>query len=83
MQFFLLTVYVGFLKHAELKFMIRGHTHCSIDGGHGIIKKEWRKRNIFSIEQATQVITGSSPVAGMQHATILRPENFFNWEKVL
>ncbi len=83
MQFFLLMVYVGFLKHAELKFMIRGHTHCSIDGGHGIIKKEWRKRNIFSIEQATQVITESSPVAGMQHATILRPENFFNWEKVL
>jgi hypothetical protein len=63
--------------------MIRGHTHCSIDGGHGIIKKEWRKRNIFSIAQATQVITESSPVAGMQHATILRPENFFNWEKVL
>ena len=44
MQFFLFIVQFGFLKHAELKFMIRGHTHCSIDGGHGIIKKEWRKR---------------------------------------
>jgi len=83
MHFFLLMLCVGFLKHAELKFMIRGHTHCSIDGGHGIIKKEWRKRNIFSIKQAAQVIEESSPVAGMQHATILRPENFFNWEEVL
>ncbi len=83
MQFFLLMVHLNFLKHVELKFMIRGHTHCSIDGGHGIIKKEWRKRNVFSIEQAVQVIKESSPVAGTQHATILRPENFFNWAALL
>ncbi len=63
--------------------MIRGHTHCSIDGGHGILKKEWRKRNVFSIEQAAQVIEDSSPIAGTNHATVLRPENFFNWEKLL
>ena len=80
MQFFLLMVQLGFLKHIELKFMIRGHTHCSIDGGHGIIKKEWRKCNVFNIEQAAQVILESSPIAGTQYATILRPENFFNWE---
>ncbi len=83
MQFFLLMVHLGFLKHIELKFMIRGHTHCSIDGGHGIIKKEWRKRNVFNIEQAAQVILESSPIAGTQSATILRPENFWNWEKFL
>lgn len=83
MQFFLFMVHLGFLKHVELKFMIRGHTHCSIDGGHGIIKKEWRKRDVFSIEQAAQVIIDSSPVAGINHAVILRPENFYDWEKLL
>lgn len=83
MQFFLLLVCLGFLKHVELKFMIRGHTHCTIDGGHGIIKKEWRKRNVFSIEQAAQVIQDSSPIASVQYAIILRPENFFDWENLL
>lgn len=83
MQFFLLMIHLGFLKHVELKFMIRGHTHCLVDGGHGIIKKEWQKRNVFNIEQAAQVVLESSSVASMQHATILRPENFFNWEKLL
>ena len=76
-------VQLGFLKHVQLKFMIRGHTHCSIDGGHGIIKKNWRKHDVFSIEQSAQVIVDSSPVAGMNYAVILRPENFFNWEKLL
>lgn len=82
-HFFLFMVQLGFLKHAELKFMIRGHTHCSTDGGHGILKKEWRKRNVFSIEQAALVIEDSSPIAGTNHATVLSPENFFNWEKLL
>jgi hypothetical protein len=83
MQFFLLMVHIGFLKHVELKFMIRGHTHCTIDGGHGIIKKEWRKRDVFNIEQAVQVIRESSPIAGIHYAIILRPENFFDWENLL
>jgi hypothetical protein len=83
MQFFLLMVDIGFLKHVELKFMIRGHTHCTIDGGHGIIKKEWRKRDVFNIEQAAQVIRESSPIAGMHYAVILQPENFFGWENLL
>lgn len=83
MQFFLLMVQIGYLKHAELKFMIRGHTHCTIDGGHGIIKKEWRKRDIFCMEQAAQAIKESSPVAGTQRAFILRSEAFYDWEKLL
>ncbi len=83
MQFFLFMVCLDFLKHVELKFMIKGHTHCLVDSGHGIIKKEWQKRNVFNIEQAAQVVLESSHVSCMQRATILRPENFFNWEKFL
>ena len=83
MQFLERLVYLGFLKHVELKFMIRGHTRCTIDGGHGIIKKEWRKRDIFNLEQAAQAIQESSPIAGRQCAIILRPETFFDWEQLL
>jgi hypothetical protein len=82
MQFLERLVYLSFLKHVELKFMIRGHTHCTIDGGHGIIKKEWRKRDIFNIEQAAQAIQESSPIAGMQCAIILRSDTFFDWEQL-
>jgi hypothetical protein len=39
MQFFVLLVGIGVLKHVEMKFLIKGHTHCPVDGGHGMIKK--------------------------------------------
>ncbi len=83
MQFFVLIVSIGFLTHAELKFMIRGHTHCTVDGGHGILKKAWRRHDVFTIDQAAQVIRESSPVAGTHAAVILRPEHFFDWEHLL
>ena len=82
-QFFVLLVKVGFLRHVEMKFLVKGHTHCSVDGGHGIIKKEWRKHNVFTIEQAVKVVEGSSPIAGLHYATILKPNDFFDWEKLL
>ena len=51
-----LLVMLGIFDHIELKFLVKGHTHCSVDGGHGLIKKEWRKRDVFSIKQAKKVI---------------------------
>ena len=83
MQFFVFLVVIGVLKHVELKFMIKGHTHCSVDGGHGIIKKQWRKRNVFTIEQAAEVVRKSSSVLGIHDAIIITQEHFFNWEKLL
>ena len=38
---------------------------------------------MFCIEQAAQVIQESSPIAGTQHAVILKPECFFDWERLL
>ena len=83
MQFFVFLVAIGLLEHVELKFMIKGHTHCSVDGGHGIIKKEWRRRNVFTIQQAAEVVRKSSSTLGIHEATIMTPEHFFDWEKLL
>jgi len=83
MQFFVFLAFIGALKHVEIKFMIKGHTHCSVDGGHGIIKKEWRKRNVFTIQQAAEVVRESSSTLGIHDAIIITPEHFFDWEKLL
>ncbi len=52
-------------------------------GGHGIIKKEWRKRNAFTIQQAAEIVRESSSTLGIHDAIIITPEHFFDWEKLL
>jgi len=83
MPLLVLLVGIGCLKHVAMTFLIKGHTHCSVDGGHGIIKKAWRHRDVFTIEQAAKVIEETSPIAGIHHAIILSPKDFFDWEAVL
>jgi len=83
MQFFVLLVGLGLLRQVEMKFLIKGHTHCSVDGGHGIIKKAWRKHNVFTLEQAAEVVEASSPTAGLQRARIVTANDFFDWERLL
>jgi len=75
-----LLVMIGIFDHIELKFLIKGHTHCSVDGGHGLIKKEWRKRDAFSIQEVKKIIEDCSP---KQHAVILSENEFFNWSFLL
>jgi len=83
MQFFVLLVSLGLLKHVEMKFLIKGHTHCSVDGGHGMIKKVWRTHDVFTLAQAAKVVEASSPTAGMQQATVVTAHDFFDWEHLL
>lgn len=83
MQFFVLLVSLGLLAHVEMKFLIKGHTHCSVDGGHGVIKKAWRKHNVFTLEQAVEVVEATSPTAGMHRASIVSANDFFDWERLL
>jgi len=75
-----LLVMLGIFDHIELKFLVKGHTHCSVDGGHGLIKKEWRKRDVFSIKQAKKVIEECSST---QRAIIISPNEFFDWSSFL
>jgi hypothetical protein len=83
MQFFVLLVSLGLLTRVEMKFLIKGHTHCSVDGGHGMIKKVWRKHDVFSLAQAATVVEASSPTAGLQQATVVTARDFFDWERLL
>lgn len=75
-----LLVMMGIFEHIELKFLVKGHTHCSVDGGHGVIKKAWRKQDVFSIHQAKKVI---EECASTQRAIILSPNEFFEWSSLL
>jgi hypothetical protein len=83
MQFFVLLVGLGLLRHVEMKFLIKGHTHCSVDGGHGMIKKVWRKHDVFTLEQAVEVVEAASPTAGLHRAVIVSADDFFDWERLL
>ncbi|MCP4603496.1 MAG: hypothetical protein GY847_23760 [Proteobacteria bacterium] len=83
MQFFVLLVSLGLLRHVEMKFLIKGHTHCSVDGGHGMIKKVWRKHDVFTLEQAASVVEAASPTAGMHRAICVNAHDFFDWDRLL
>ena len=83
MQFFVLLVSLGLLTHVEMKFLIKGHTHCSVDGGHGMIKKAWRKHDVFTLDQAASVVEAASPTAGMHRAILVSAHDFFEWERLL
>jgi len=75
-----LFIMLGIFDHIELKFLVKGHTHCTVDGGHGLIKKEWRKRDVFSIQQAKEVIEECS---NTQRAIIISSKEFYDWSSLL
>lgn len=83
MQFFVLLVSLGVLTHVEMKFLIKGHTHCSVDGGHAMIKKAWRTHDVFTLGQAANVVEATSPTEGLHHAIIVTAQDFFDWERLL
>ena len=83
MQFFVLLVSLGVLTHVEMKFLIKGHTHCSVDGGHGMIKKVWRTHDVFTIEQTARVVEMVSTTEGLHHAIVVSAQNFFDWDRLL
>lgn len=83
MPFFVLLVSLGLLTRVEMKFLIKGHTHCSVDGGHGMIKKAWQKHDVFTLEQAAAVVEAASPTAGVQRAILVNAHDFFDWEHLL
>jgi len=66
---------LGIFDQIELKFLVKGHTHCTVDGGH-----EWRRLNIYSIKQAQQAIEECSRT---QRAIIVKPNVFYNWNSFL
>ena len=73
-------VTTGRIKHIELKFMIKGHTHCVVDGGIGQTKKKLRRSDVFCLEHWKNVIEQS---ATTNKAKVVNSNNVFNWKKGL
>eukprot|EP00117_Sycon_ciliatum_P019832 scpid38438/ scgid5141/ len=50
----------GLHKCIELHFMITGHTRCLVDGCFGLLKRSYRRNNIYSMAQLADVVNGSA-----------------------
>lgn len=70
----------GRLKHIELKFMIKGHTHSIVDGGIGQMKKELRRSDVFCLEHWSHVINQS---ASTNRACVVNGDNVYDWKNGL
>jgi hypothetical protein len=82
-HFFLWCVANAIVDHIELKFLLKGHTKFSPDGGFGLIKKHYRSANIYTIEQVAEAIKNSTRNTKRNQAIILETEDFGNWKEVL
>ncbi len=73
-------VTTGRLRHIELKFMIKGHTHSIVDGGIGQMKKELRRSDVFCLEHWSHVINQS---ASANRAEAVNGDNVYDWKNGL
>ena len=53
-------VAVGLHKKITLSFMIVGHTRCLVDGCFGLLKRAYRRADIYTLDQLAHVIDYSA-----------------------
>ena len=82
-HFFLWCIAVGLVDHIELKFLLKGHTKFSPDGGFGLIKKRYRMANVYTMEQVSDEIKQSTRKTDRNHAIVLEKTDFGNWKSAL
>ena len=70
----------GRVKHVEIKFMIKGHTHFIVDSNIGHIKRELRRSDVFCLDHWTEVINRS---ADTNKAKVVNGGNVYDWKKGL
>ncbi len=73
-------VSTGRLKRAEIKFMIKGHTHFIVDSGIGHTKRELRRSDVFCLDHWAEVINIS---AKTNKAKIVNSNDVYDWKKGL
>lgn len=73
-------VSTGRLKRAEIKFMIKGHTHFIVDSGIGHTKRELRRSDVFCLNHWAEVINRS---AKTNRAKIVTGNDVYDWKKGL
>lgn len=82
-QFFLWCIAIGMIDRIEFKFLLKGHTKFSPDGGFGLIKKHYRRENVYTIEQVANEIKKSTRVTERNDAIILEKKDFGDWKSAL
>lgn len=82
-QFFIWCVATGIADHIELRFLLKGHTKFSPDGGFGMIKKHYRRVNAYTIEHVADEVRKSTRGTRRNNAIILRNKKFGNWKTAL
>lgn len=82
-HFFLWCLATQVLDHVEVKFLIKGHTKFSPDGGFGLIKKYYRRANLYTIDQVAQAINQSTEETHRNTAVVLGKEAFGEWKTAL
>ncbi len=82
-QFFLWCVAIGIADHIELKFLLKGHTKFSPDGGFGLIKKRYRRVNAYTIEHVADEVIKSTRESKRNDAVILENKDFRDWKTAL
>ncbi len=65
------------VKHVELKFMIKGHTHFIVDSGIGHTKRELRRSNVFCLKHWAHVIERS---ATTNTARVIDGNDVYDWK---
>ena len=73
-------VSTGRLKRAEIKFMIKGHTHFIVDSGIGHTKRELRRSDVFCLDHWAEVINRS---AKTNKAKVVTGNDVYDWKKGL
>ena len=82
-QFLAWCVATGMCDHLELKFLLKGHTKFSPDGGFGMMKKRYRRANASTIEHVADEVRKSTRETKRNEAIILGKEDFGNWRSAL
>ena len=69
----------GFFKTVRFEFFIRGHTKNPADRKFNILKKEYRKKNVYTMEALVKVLNENEGVT----CTKVVPADFGDWDKLL
>ena len=70
-------VIVGLHSKISLSFMIAGHTRCLVDGCFGLLKRKYRKSDIFTLEQLAATVDSSATPNVAQLGGV----NWYAWDQ--
>ena len=70
-------VAVGLHKKITLAFMIAGHTRCLVDGCFGLVKRAYRRANIYTLGQLAEVVAASAACNVAEDGSAV---NWYAWD---